>query len=74
MSEIVFKKESNSMQGWNIVALAGGYTYHWPAQKYVYLLYIFGLFELSLAEWNFVSRTYLTQLVTEGPQKGSSIP
>ena len=35
-----------------------------PAQRYVYPLSIFWLFELSLAEWNFVSHTYLTRLVT----------
>ena len=36
-----------------------------PAQRYVYHhLSSFLLFELSLAEWNFVSHTYLTRLAT----------
>ena len=59
------RQESNNMQRWKIVALAGGGTHITePAQGYVFPVFIFGLFELSLADWNFVSHTYLTRLVT----------
>ena len=39
------------MQRWKIVALAGGGTHITePAQGYVFPVFIFGLFELSLAD------------------------
>ena len=48
-----------------VIAADGGDTrITESAQRYVYPLSIFLLFELSLAEWNFVSHTYLTRLVT----------
>ena len=53
------------LKRWIIMVLARGDTHiTGPAQRYVYTLSIFWLSELSLAEWNFVSHTYLTRLVT----------
>ena len=58
MWEIVFKKESNGMQRWNIVALAsGGRGSTWPGQRFVYPL-IF----LLLQKGNILETQLLTQL------------
>ena len=53
------------LKRWIIMVLVRGDTHiTGPAQRYAYTLSIFWLFELSLTEWNFVSHTYLTRLVT----------